>query len=330
MTRKLILIVLAALALWAFTPRQAEAQPRSGMPMMYEIPSQSAPATLARLIEQSLATDPTGNAIIPGSPCTTPLDILTGIRSAHPQIVIDSVANLPAYVRTLRVRTAAAAGMAGRYTMSRMLCAQPGTRVAGDELDMSGVVRAFSPGEVVLYDASQGVAVFAGDCTNIIGPPETPPPPPPAECAEIRFTAEADDTIVRYALYGQYANDACFGVRKEGEPTYFTAQGLGTDGTGFSPLPTRCPEHECDFREVSAFLGRELNQSGGFRVTPGVYTIRVSRAFAQSLETTAVLCRTRRDGRHSHGVGVQAGDYAVGSPRRATVPLTGRETWYYD
>lgn len=150
----------------------------AGMPMMYEIkPEAQANLVLARLIEESLHRDPSGNSPIRGGPCTTPRMFAEAISAYHPQSMSpDAVGQLPDYIRSL-IRRSAPDGL---HTMSRVLVGR------GCVLDLEGWARIFAPGEGAWHDPNTGLPVLAGDCSNVVAPnrrPATPPVPAPAPVA---------------------------------------------------------------------------------------------------------------------------------------------------
>lgn len=151
----------------------------AGMPMMYEIrPQAQANLVLARLLEESLRRDPSGNAPIEGGPCTTPRMFAEAISAYHPgSLSAAAIRQLPDYIRSL-IRRPAPDGL---HTMSRVLVGS-----GACTLDLEGWARTFAPDEGAWYDPNTGKPVLAGDCSNVVAAPSrrattsVPPPPPVA------------------------------------------------------------------------------------------------------------------------------------------------------
>jgi len=119
----------------------------------------------------------------------------------------------------------------------------------------------------------------------------TTPSAPVESCDLIRVHTEATRAL-RFAFYRPYKPSGCFAMKTPGS-------------TEWQPLPNRCPDTNCDFREVSRVLGSEPIQSGGVApVQDGVYEFRVPREFASNPANVAVFCLEQLNGQHSQGVGI--------------------------
>lgn len=184
----------------------------TGMPMMKGLKS---PTELATLVERSLKSDPTGKRLLDparckkdGS-CATAYDYFYGIGLAHPSAKLDSIAELPRYLRSLVKKSAPT----GEWYMSRML-----VKGAKHTYDHAGWKRAFFKGEVVWDDLNTGEHILAGDCGNIVAPVPIKPKVLPAvmvTCANLYVTVPAGlartvrFTLIRYAAIPDFN---CWGV----------------------------------------------------------------------------------------------------------------------
>lgn len=127
-------------------------------------------------------------------------------------------------------------------------------------------------------------------CNNLFGLTPTPIPVPADDCRKIRVRVKADVKILRYALYGRYRMNSCFTMtRPGGQP---------------EPMPNRCPDTNCNFRDISILLRKEPTQSGGTDAQEGVFEFSVSREFAENPENLAAFCRELKDGTHTKGIGI--------------------------
>ncbi len=164
----LFLVALAFLASASPTALAAERRP-TGYPMMYKLPPEKAAEFTARYVQESLNKDPSGNSIIAGSPCTTPMDFYTAVKTEHPAADLSSVADLPGYLR----RLVPGETPSGQFRMSWMRPAGGGKCT----LELKGQARAFEPGEIPWIDPKLGAVVFAGGCANVVARRELPPLP---------------------------------------------------------------------------------------------------------------------------------------------------------
>lgn len=179
-------IVIALFVLFGSFSAQA-----IGLPMMQDLrPVEKANVILADLIETALKADPAGNAIIEVSHCTTPNHFFRAIRTYHPGARLQTVSALPAYLRSLQFRIDRPAS--GKYRMTRILTDAEGSK-QNCRLDTEGWKRSFQSGEGAWYDANLGAIVLAGDCSNVVSPPEpvkavavAPPAPPQAVIPQVQ------------------------------------------------------------------------------------------------------------------------------------------------
>lgn len=157
-------ITIAALGLLAMFSLWVGTAVGAGLPMLS--PGVESADTLARKFELSLTEDPAGNAVLPGSMCTTPAHFYNAIREMHPDAKLNSIAELPAYVRSLQRRPQQ--GDTQVYKMSRIL-----HRISQGKdkckLDLEGWTRSFRNGEYAFWDPNLGRPILAGDCTNVVG-----------------------------------------------------------------------------------------------------------------------------------------------------------------
>ncbi|MBU2158910.1 hypothetical protein KJ848_01875, partial [Patescibacteria group bacterium] len=212
--------LLIALALLAFGWVSVMASPsfaqerRTGMPMVYEIPPEGANIVLANLTAESLRRDPSGNGYVRGTPCLTPNHLYAAIKRAHPSVAPPSVAELPAFLRTLVLRRARAEGFTGRYTMSRMLCERTETSRPADEVDW-GAAREFRLNEYAWFHPNSSAPIMAGDCGNVVLDP-APPSRTEERCVELHFNAFVGGDV-RWgvgSLNGALAPSECNAIRQ--------------------------------------------------------------------------------------------------------------------
>lgn len=137
----------------------------AGLPMMNEItPANKANIILAQLIAKSIEQDPFGEAVIEGSKCTTPNHFLEAIKSYHPEALLENVAELPVYIRSLQSRPVPPV----EFQMSRILYSRNGD-VDKCVLDINGWTRTVDNPELAWFDSNLGKPVLAGNCSNVIG-----------------------------------------------------------------------------------------------------------------------------------------------------------------
>lgn len=169
---KLIVRFALALAIAALVAGAVQAA-GTGMPMMKGLKS---PTELASLVEQSLASDPTGKKLLDparckkNGSCATAHDYFYGIGLAHPSAKLENIAELPRYLRSLVQQPAPA----GKWHLSRLL-----VRGSAHTYDAKGWERSFLQGEKVWGDVNTGEPILAGDCGNVIGAGPTKPQPGP-------------------------------------------------------------------------------------------------------------------------------------------------------
>ncbi len=217
---KSILIALIALLTFGWA---AQAVASAEMPMFYRTGQHDGRGNfvVARLIQDSLDRDRDGNAYIQGTPCLTPKILLDTINHYQPDVQVRHVKDLPDLYRTLIPHKARAEGFTGPQTMSRMVCARPGSHQPGDHFDPVGWSREFRADEYAYFLPNHTEPFSAEDCTNIPlvekhlpPPPPLPPQIPPAQppipdCVTIRVPANylpARTTKVRhdYEIVGHH------------------------------------------------------------------------------------------------------------------------------
>ncbi len=160
--------LVAALAAFAFVGGLGSAQ--AALPMMYEItPKAQANKVLAELIDESLKSDPSGNSVIRGSACTTPLHFFAAIRAYHPSSKISTVGELPAFLHALQLRVEPP----GTFRLTRMVM----RKNKSCDLDLAGWERPLRVGEGVWVDPNTQKIILAGDCTNVVEIPKPALPP---------------------------------------------------------------------------------------------------------------------------------------------------------
>jgi len=284
--KKILLTALFILIGWS-VPAWA-----AGMPFMYDVtPADKANIIVADRIAESLAIDPEGNALIPGSPCTTPRDYLVDLQTNHPEIGVQTVAELPAFFKVLILRKARQDGYTGPVQTSRMECAKPDTRQAGDHAVFNDPrdIREFRDDEFAWFHPNFDEPLFLGDCSNGTKGAKREVPPPPVlattRCPIVRLEAKPGDADITYIRLGypRPASSSCpFGYRGPGE-------------TAFRSLPTGCLSEYCTFEDILAVTGLPPGPSGKIDVLgrPGVYEFQVEAEFAESDENRYVFCLNR-------------------------------------
>lgn len=134
----------------------------AGLPMMYRItPEDNANLVLSGLIIESLERISNGSGMIQGSECTTPNHYFEAIKKYHPSAVINSVDELPAYIRGLhqqKMSDVSAPRKLSRILFSKSEC----------KLDLEGWSREIRPDESVWVDPNTGEIILAGDCMNVV------------------------------------------------------------------------------------------------------------------------------------------------------------------
>lgn len=311
---KVLLNAIVAILFLAL-PQEAEGQGAGvGMPMMYALTEGKEAIELASLVEASLKEDASGNALIKGSPCATPLDFFNGIKELHPESNLSSIDQLPMYLKGLKRVKARDAGFTNdRYYMSRMLCKKDGT-TDGSSLDLSGTWgdkiggRAFTVDEYVWVDVNTGKPVLAGDCSNIVGekiPEKVIPPSVKAEtCSVVRFKVPVG-VKVRFGAMAE----------SEGPPSDCWSLKQGTEERTYPPSPC----DECDWMAPLVAIAQDSND-GVYRrpVHTGLYTARAIEqelSFPHWIEARyLVICIDEEGGRgQSDGwaVAPRTGEYWV-------------------
>ena len=256
------------------------------------------PAELARKIESSLATDPTGATVIDqkrckedGS-CARPQDYLRMFKESDPSAMLRAVSDVPRFLKTLTHGPAPA----GEYWMACLKSGQP---------VLHCLARTFKVGEEAWRDPQTGRIVLAQSCTNPVEKPVR------EQCAEVRFATKAGDTVVRFALLcPQGIRDECLGVKKAGEAEW---QRWWKD---------ECADGECNFARASMVVGAPVQAAGSYTPLPGAHVLRVPRAAADPSSGCRVVLCLDRDGAHSDGLGVRPSDY----DRASSIPTA--TVWY--
>jgi len=159
MVRKLISWALPLAVVLAITTSAFAA----GVPLMKGLKDAD---ELAGLVEKSLKRDAWGNSQLDpdrcqkNGSCATPNHYFTGIRKKHPSAKLESVGELPRYLRSLEKKSAPT----GVWQMSRLL-------VNGEDIryDDTGWKRPFHKDEVAWTDLNTGETILAGDCGNVVG-----------------------------------------------------------------------------------------------------------------------------------------------------------------
>src|SRR3989344_2870607 len=275
--------MFAALILGAVTIFAVNAAP-VGNPFLKGVNS---PSELAGKIEASLAKDPKGTTMLDAArckkdgSCARPLDYLMTLQQSDPDARLTDVAQVPVFLRTLRVTDAPM----GEYWIS---CLKPTGKGAYEPV-LHCLSRSFKPGEKAWVNPKSGRIVFASDCTN----PIEKPVPPKQACAEVRFFTKKDDpqygtdTAVRFAIVGPAdVKDDCIGVKRAGEEDF---ERWWTD---------ECAARGGDFSADAKVVGQPVQLIGSYVPAPGEHVLRLPALVAEreSLYRT-VLCLER--GPHS-------------------------------
>lgn len=282
-------ILATAVAAVLFLTGAAQARP-VGNPFLRGVKS---PAELASKVEASLAKDPSGRAIIDderclhGGSCASPDNYLQMFQESDPDAGLVEAAQLPAYLRTLRVVTAPV----GEYWMA---CLKPTSNGTYTPV-LHCVSRRFKFGEMAWIDSRTGRIVLASDCTNPVEKEV------PKKCVEVPFFTKIGDTEVRFALLGPSdIDDDCIAVKRAGA-TEFDVD-----------WEDECVRRgDCSFSAAEAITGQRTRRVGSYVPEPGEHILRLPPEVAEkgSLYHT-VLCLSRGD-HHSDGVGAVWSDYRL-------------------
>ena len=271
---KKFISMFAALILGAVTIFAVNAAP-VGNPFLKGVNS---PSELAGKIEASLAKDPKGTTMLDAArckkdgSCARPLDYLMTLQQSDPDARLTDVAQVPVFLRTLRVTDAPT----GEYWIS---CLKPTGKGAYEPV-LHCLSRSFKPGEKAWVNPKSGRIVFASDCTN----PIEKPVPPKQACAEVRFFTKKDDpqygtdTAVRFAIVGPAdVKDDCIGVKRAGEEDF---ERWWTD---------ECKNVHCEFAAPAAVVGQRVRLIGSYVPAPGEHVLRVPVSFTQKGSLYRVL-----------------------------------------
>lgn len=237
----------------------------------------NSPAELAGKIETSLKQNPKGTSMLDSArckkdgSCATPLNYLEALQQVNPGAHLTGVAQVPDFLRTLKVIDAPA----GEYWIS---CLQPSGQGTYKAV-LHCLSRSFKPGEKVWVDTKSSRIVFASDCTNVV---EKPVPLKQA-CAEILFLARAGDTVARNAVGGGTAfGDDCFAIKKVGDAEFR------------APWKDSCASEHCTFAASEAFLHKKMWMLASYELEPGQYILRVPASFAEKNSPyVTILCLER-------------------------------------
>lgn len=266
------IIAMLALAMALVVPTAASAA--TWKPFLHGVNS---PAELAGKIEASLAQNPKGTSMLDparckkdGS-CATPLNYLEALSQVNPGAHLTGVAQVPDFLRTLKVIDAPT----GEYWLA---CLRPSGQGAY-KAAVHCLSRSFKKGEKAWIDAKSGVIVFASDCTNVVEKPV----PKKSECVEIHFTTKPGDTIVRFGLLGPAdVKDDCIGVKKAGETEF---EHWWKD---------ECFVKGCDFSADAAVVGQPVRLIGSYVPIPGKHVLRLPALVAENQSKyVTVLCLER-------------------------------------
>lgn len=255
------LIAFLALALGALFAASA-ATAAVGKPFLKGVKS---PSDLASRIELSLAKDPSGKSMLDPAQCkqdgscASPIHYLEALQRVDPGAHLTKVAEIPVFLRTLRVVDAPA----GEYWIS---CLKPQTS-GGFQVEIHCLSRTFKSGEKAWVDARTNRIVFASDCTNVVEKQI----PVKTACVEIAFTTKPGDLVVRFALMGpENVADDCVGVKKKGQ-------------TEFARLwKDDCPDEYCGFIGPSQVVGQSVRLIGSYVPEPGEHVLRLPARVAES------------------------------------------------
>lgn len=274
--KKIGIVVLAlAMVVLAMLATSVHSAP-IGKPFLRGV---STPAELASKMGASLAKNPRGTSIIDperckrdGS-CATPMNYLEMFKEADPEAHLTEVAQVPGFLRTLRIEEAPP----GEYWIS---CLKPSGKGTYKPV-LHGLSRSFKKGEKAWVDPKTRRVVLASDCTN---PVEKPVPSKESKdaCVEIHFFTKQGDTGVRFALLGpkDVPND-CVAVKRAGEEDF---ESLWAD---------ECADTHCDFSADVAVVGQPARLMGSYVPTPGEHILRLPALVAEKSLYVTVLCLER-------------------------------------
>ncbi|KND51677.1 MAG: hypothetical protein ABA06_00255 [Parcubacteria bacterium C7867-001] len=253
------------------------------------------PSELAKLVEDNLRKDPTGKTMInpekcakDGS-CASPHDYLVMFQENDPEAELTSVAQLPAFLRSLVARDPGP----GEYQMACI-------RMPAHTPDLHCMKRKFLPGEKVYVDPKSNRAIFAWHCTNPIDKPVEP-----RQCMEIMVTIKGERSMKFAHLGPAKVQDSCLALRK----------------VGVGVIPLREYVGECDFDAVAEFFGERVREEYCVPVTPGTYILTVAAKPYGEPKTRHwwVFCWSDEDDVSSNTMRVRDFDYIGNDVRRATI-----------
>lgn len=259
------------------------------------------PSELAKLVEENLWNDPTGKTMInpdkclkDGS-CASPHDYLVMFQENDPEAGLTSVAQLPAFLRSL-VKVKAGSG---EYQMA---CLEG----AGHTPNLHCMRRPFKPDEMAWADPKSNRLVLAEHCTNPIEKPVEP-----RQCMEIMVTIKGESSMKFAHLGPAKVQDSCLALRKVGE----------------GAIPLQEYVGECDFSAAAAYFGERAREVYCVPVTPGTYILTVAAKPYGEPKTRHwwVFCWSDEDDVSSNTMRVRDYDYIGNDVRRATIYNSRKE-----
>lgn len=250
--------------------------------------------TFARMIESSLARDPTGHAPIPGATesFTKPVDVYETLRRLNPNAGPGFFAEFPtpgqlrgmvAYIRTLRLRKLTATSRFFNTTVSRRGDVR---RIIYDNIDT------LHAGVEVLEDPRTGDAIFKRDCGNGLG-----------QCVYIDFEVRHPTEFEVLWQRIVHAGDHCFAWRRVDQLFQHDSE-----EARWNRVEANVICGDCTFVQANRIINRRPAAQGVLPVHTGIYQIRLIRN-----ERVQLCLKNRGGNRHDSSFTVdvswQRGDY---------------------
>ena len=217
------------------------------------------PADLAGRIEKSLLQNPEGTSKL-APRRASPIHYLQALREVNPGAHLTDVAQVPDFLRTLKVVDAPP----GEYWISCLKPSGGGTH----QVVLHCLSRSFKPGEKAWVDPKTNIIVFASDCTNVVEKPA----PLKGECVYIPFTTKSFNKVVRFAAVGPTdikKDDDCLAVKAAGDTEF---ERWWAD---------KCASVHCDFSAPAAVVKQRILIAGSYEPKPGEHVLRLPKYFAE-------------------------------------------------
>ncbi len=287
-----LLFVLALLSICWVVPTDADAATRQ---LHYHAfcPQGATPESLARGMEESLKTDPTGRTKLAGC-YANPNQFLYAFQQGDPEAQLSRTEDLPRYLREDLERVTPPTDI--EYYSSCVRGKSNGT----DDIIMSCDPQRIPHGAAVYANKHTGRIVLMGKCAN---PGLVPVKRAP--CAYVYYYV-GENGISPIATFGTptVAEEAECPISVQGPVAHYTV----FQKTGYRPLREEAP-NPCSWQDIIVALNLPIHRTGCIRVAKGWYAVRVPARFAQTEELRVVIC-LKTDAEHfTSGMGVLPGEY---------------------